>query len=136
MQAPHHRRRQPSRAVFVALLAALYGTAAFATFVTAPPILGPLMSVPPNRYVVPASALLTVANGVSFFASFWWAFAVLFIGLAFLAWKGTLDRLIRPLACAILLLCLAAVGLVFTRNSLPASVERTHGPEIRRAIFE
>ena len=132
---PDRRPPKRNRIIFILLLTILYGILTYTTFIVGPPILTPLSSVPPNRYVEWTKTMHFAAHITGFFRIAYWNIALIFVaGLAFFCWKGWLDSLLKPVIGLTFLCCLAAVGLLWYIQSLPDQVERDHGPEIRRRI--
>jgi hypothetical protein len=123
------------RLMFVLLLLVLYGILGITSFLESPRCLYPLGSHPPNKEVEWTEGMDIAAHVTVLFSNFWWAFALLVIGLALLAFKGKLDYLLTPLLVLILIGGLSATGLLWYIRSLPESVEKSHGLETRKRIF-
>jgi hypothetical protein len=126
---------QAKRLSFVLLLIVLYGILGITTFVEAPSCLDLLGQNPPNKEVEWTRGMDFAGHITGWFRYFWWALALLEIGLAILALKGKLDPLMAPLLFLIALGGLSATGLLCYVRSLPNSVEKSYGLETRQRIF-
>lgn len=104
-------------------------------FVTAPRILEPVMSVPPNRYFAPSAGLMIVATIAYGYQSGAWLFFLIALGVSFLSWKGNLDRFNRALAIILLCSCLGTLACIGYSESLPSWVEKTYGTIARERMF-
>lgn len=133
---PAPRPPTGKRCAFVLLLVTLFGLLAYAAFGPASSILSRFtMGSSVTQFLDVAGPLPLVMRIVNVFQSFWWAFALGSGALAILVWKGALDGLLKPLLGLVILLCLAAGGLVWYLHSLPDKIGEHHAPDLRRRLF-
>ena len=52
----------------------------------------------PQRMTGPPDWLVLVMGLVNFFEDFWWAIGLAYIGIGFMVWNGTLDRMVWRIA--------------------------------------
>jgi hypothetical protein len=123
------------RGWFIGTLFCLWCLLDFLAFITAPRVLTPAVSVPPNRYFQPSRTLEAVALVAFRFETYRWILLILAVGAGALAWRGRLDRRIRVLIGVLMAACVALLGCILYAEALPAWVERTYGMQVRERIF-
>jgi hypothetical protein len=118
---------------FLILHGLLFGVLAF---VTAPRIIDPIMTVPPNRYFQPRQGMLVVAAVAYGYGTAAWLFIGVAAGAGWLSWTGRLDRFNRFLLLVVTCSCLGAMACIGYSESLPSWVEKNHGARARERMFE
>jgi len=121
---------------FIAFLLCNLGLLGFLSHVTAPRVLDPIMSVPPNRYFHPSKAAMLVASIAYRYQTISWLVFVIGVALAYVCWRGRLDRFNRALIILLMGTSIGVLSGILYSESIPAWVETTYGVQVRERMFE